>query len=290
MPRVSICIPAYKPDFFELALKSAIAQSFDDTEIIVSDDCPTDAIEKICERYSGVIQYSRNPDPAEYKNVIRLAGLACGEYIKYLFDDDVLNPFCIQYLLQALEATQNRGTKLAFSPRYFIDERNQVTNLGNGLMVEGSLKVIEGRDFIRITAVKHHNLLGEFSSALLRTADCFDESGRFSLFKVVDGIISGPLDLSSWVGLSLRGAIVGHPMPLSYFRQHSNSQSNPAANRYFIYSITYYEEVLDLAIEKGYLQPSDLPIAYRNLINHYSYWRGSFPELDERIARISTRL
>lgn len=128
MPRVSICIPAYKPDFFELALKSAIAQSFDDTEIIVSDDCPTDAIEKICQRYSGVVQYSRNPDPAEYKNVIRLAGLASGEYIKYLFDDDVLNPFCIQYLLQALETTQNRGTKLAFSPRYFIDERNQVTN------------------------------------------------------------------------------------------------------------------------------------------------------------------
>ncbi|TCU17551.1 glycosyltransferase involved in cell wall biosynthesis [Rhizobium sullae] len=290
MPRVSICIPAYKPDFFELALKSAIAQSFADTEIIVSDDCPTDAIEKICERYSGVVHYSRNPNPAEYKNVIRLAGLANGEYIKYLFDDDVLNPFCIQYLLQALEATRGRGTRLAFSPRYFIDEKNQVTNLGNGLMVENSLTVIEGRDFIRITAVKHHNLLGEFSSVLLRTADCFDEAGRFSLFKVVDGIISGPLDLSSWVGLSLKGAIVGHPMPLSYFRQHSNSQSNPATNRYFIYSIIYYEEVLELAIANGFLQPPDLPIAYRNLINHYSYWRGSFPELDERIARISTLL
>ncbi|UWU16415.1 glycosyltransferase [Rhizobium sullae] len=287
---MSICIPAYKPDFFELALKSAIAQSFADTEIIVSDDCPTDAIEKICERYSGVVHYSRNPNPAEYKNVIRLAGLANGEYIKYLFDDDVLNPFCIQYLLQALEATRDRGTRLAFSPRYFIDEKNQVTNLGNGLMVESSLKVIEGRDFIRITAVKHHNLLGEFSSVLLRTADCFDEAGRFSLFKVVDGIISGPLDLSSWVGLSLKGAIVGHPMPLSYFRQHSNSQSNPATNRYFIYSIIYYEEVLELAIANGFLQPLDLPIAYRNLINHYSYWRESFPELDERIARISTFL
>lgn len=290
MPRVSICIPAYKPDYFEFALRSAIAQSFTDTEIIVSDDCPTDAIKNICDRYSGFIQYSRNPDPAEYKNVIRLAGLAQGEYLKYLFDDDVLHPFCVQYLVEAMEATRGHGTKIAFSPRYFINGNNQITSLGNGLGLENGLKLISGHEFIRITAIRHHNLLGEFSTALLRTADCFDASGNFSLFTVDDGIISGPLDLSAWIGLSKNGSIVGHPMPLSYFRQHANSQSNPALNRYFIYAITYHQEVLDMAIAKGILGEAERPLAYQNLLKHYAYWAGSFPELNERMSRLNSLL
>ena len=290
MPRVSICIPAYKPDYFEFALRSALAQSFADTEIIVSDDCPTDAIEMICARYSGLVQYSRNPDPAEYKNVIRLAGLAKGEYIKYLFDDDVLHPFCVQYLVDAFEAGRSAGVKLAFSPRYLINETNNITGLVNGFGVDKGLKLISGDDFIHVTAMRHHNLLGEFSTALLKTADCFDANGGFDLFKVVEGIISGPLDLSTWVRLSQRGALIAHPMPLSFFRQHNNSQSNPASNRYFIYSVTYYQEVLEMAIARGILTPAEQPVAYQNLLKHYAYWVGSFPELGDRIAHIRSRL
>ncbi|MFW8588597.1 glycosyltransferase family 2 protein [Rhizobium beringeri] len=131
MPRVSICIPAYKPDFFEQALKSAIGQSYGDTEIIVSDDCPTDAIANICERYQQHLSYSRNPKPSEFSNVIRLANLADGEYIKFLFDDDILNPFCVQFLFETLEESRHLGTRLAFSPRYLIDGENRITSLVN---------------------------------------------------------------------------------------------------------------------------------------------------------------
>ncbi|UIK13636.1 glycosyltransferase family 2 protein (plasmid) [Rhizobium leguminosarum] len=93
MPRVSICIPAYNPDYFELCLRSALAQSFVDAEILVSDDCPTDAIKVICDKYVRFVQYSRNPNPGPESNVRRLVQIANGEYIKFLFDDDVLHPF-----------------------------------------------------------------------------------------------------------------------------------------------------------------------------------------------------
>ena len=37
---VSIIIPAYKATWFELALKSALAQDYPHCEIIIGDDCP----------------------------------------------------------------------------------------------------------------------------------------------------------------------------------------------------------------------------------------------------------
>lgn len=241
--------------FFELALKSAIAQSYTDAEIIVSDDCPTDAIEAICSRYSSLISYSRNPHPGEYTNIMRLAGLAQGEYIKYLFDDDVLNPFCVQFLLEALEATRDRGTKLAFSPRHVIDERNNFLNLINYFQVDQGLKLIEGRDFIRLTAMHHLNLIGEYSTVMMRKADCFDGNGEFRLFRPENGIFRGLLDLSGWIELAKEGAFVAHPHPLSYFRQHSNSKSNHTTNPIFIYAIVFHEDILNYARANGVLSP-----------------------------------
>ncbi|MCO6188385.1 glycosyltransferase family 2 protein [Rhizobium sp. L1K21] len=290
MPRVSICIPAYKPEFFETTLKSAIAQSYPDTEIIVSDDCPTDAIEKICDRYSGFVSYSRNPDPGESTNVIRLAGLANGEFIKFLFDDDVLTPFCVQFLLEALEQTASKGTKLAFSPRYSIDENNRVMGLINHFQIANENKLIEGNHFIRLTAINHANLIGEYSTTLLYREDCFDDDGVFRLFRPIDGVFRGLLDLSGWIDIAKRGAFVGCPHPLSYFRQHGGSQSNHQTNPIFIYAITFYENIMEMAFAEGYLLPQDLGQSLKRLISTYEYWRNAFPELNPRIDTLQKRL
>lgn len=287
MPRVSICIPAYKPDFFETALKSAVSQSYEDTEIIVSDDCPTDAIEKICGRYADKVRYSRNSNPGEVENLVRVAGLANGEYIKYLFDDDVMSPFCVQFLFEALEQTRAHGSKLAFSPRYTINEHNHVTSLINHFKLADSIKVLDGRNFIRLTAINLANLIGEYSSVLLRREDCIDDHGEFSLFKIGDdGIFHGVLDLTAWINLAKKGSLVGHPHPLSYYRQHSNSVSNPSVNALFIHGVLHYEDIVTMAATEGYLQSSDLSVSYQRLFQHYSYWVKTFPELNERLDRV----
>ena len=61
-PLVSILIPSYNSQHFEFALKSAIGQSYEYTEIVVSDDCQSDEIEKIVQRYSSVesLRYVKN--------------------------------------------------------------------------------------------------------------------------------------------------------------------------------------------------------------------------------------
>ncbi|MBP2446506.1 glycosyltransferase family 2 protein [Rhizobium leguminosarum] len=285
MPRVSICIPSYNPDYFEQALRSALAQTYTDVEIIVSDDCPTDAIEKICQRYAGFLTYSRNPNPGPLTNLVRMMELAQGEYIKFAFDDDILNPFCVQFLLEALETTRHQNTKLAFSPRFTINSQGHFTNLINPFQVSDGLKVISGRDFIWLTAMRHHNLIGEYSTVLFRREDCFTSDGEFRLFDV-NGLILP--DLAAWLDIAQRGAFVAHPQPLSYFRQHENATSNPEKSPNFVHCILFHEKILNSARERGYVTDKDLPEAYRNLANVYRYWVGTFPQLKDSIERFES--
>ena len=58
---VSILIPAYKPIWFKECLQSALKQDFPVKEVVVSDDCPTDEIEKIVRAFDDErIKYHRN--------------------------------------------------------------------------------------------------------------------------------------------------------------------------------------------------------------------------------------
>lgn len=290
MPQVSICIPAYKPDFFETSLRSALAQTFTDLEIIVSDDCPDQSIKQICDKFPGHINYSRNPDPGPEKNLLRLFELARGEYIKFLFDDDILHPFCVQFLLDLLTATQDNKTTLAFSPRHIIDENNYSIELVDHFRASEGVKLINGLDFIRITAINHINLVGEFTSVLFRKKDAYDSQGSFRLFTMEEGICPALPDLSAWISLAQQGNLIVCSTPLSYFRRHEKATSNPAINPRFIAAVTYYEDVLNFALDQKLLSSSDTALARRSLIRHYDQWLGTYPQLAQRISRINSLL
>src|SRR5471030_3366682 len=76
LPLVSIVIPSYKASHFEACLKSAIGQTYPHIEIMVSDNCPTEAIKEICARYGSHVIYQRNPERGE-QNV--LTSLFCAK-------------------------------------------------------------------------------------------------------------------------------------------------------------------------------------------------------------------
>lgn len=287
MPRVSICIPAYNPQYFELSLRSAIAQTYSDVEILVSDDCPTDEIESICARFSSFVTYSRNPNPGPYSNIIRMIELSNGEYVKFVFDDDIINPFCVQFLLESLEKTKNNNTNLAFSPRYYINSFGNITRYYNPFNCNDKIKIINGSHFIKATAITNQNRIGEYSTVLFRKDDCFDQFGKFRLFDPKGYDLP---DLSAWLDFARRGNFVIYPKPLSYFRQHEKATSNPANSPNFIYCILFHEKVLNKAREDGFISDEDLPIAYRNLISTYQLWEKKFPILREEIYKLESIL
>lgn len=98
MPKVSICIPAYRDrEGLERLLNSIVAQSFTDYEVIVSDDVTDDndmtSLEDIADRYRGLLG-----DRLIYKRHISTGRpgdnwnssieKAQGQYIKMMLHDD----------------------------------------------------------------------------------------------------------------------------------------------------------------------------------------------------------
>lgn len=289
MPRVSICIPSYKPGHFEICLASAVAQTFQDIEIIVSDDCPTDAIERICEKFPGRVQYSRNPNPGSKNNVIRLINLAKGDYIKFLLDDDLLHPFCVQYLLEALEKTRAQNTTLAFSPRDFIDQNNGFLNHANLLKIAGAIRVLDGGECIRTMTANLRNFIGELTTVMFRRTDALGNDVT-SLLDFPGLTSRGLGDVIAWINLASRGNIVAHPMTLSYFRQHQGSNSDPTANPAFIHGITEWELIVKHVTAVGLLPAGLQSQAYNSLLREYRYWAPKFPELQNDIVRFEQHL
>ncbi|RIA10274.1 glycosyltransferase involved in cell wall biosynthesis [Flavobacteriaceae bacterium MAR_2010_72] len=122
---VSICIPTFNgAQFIAEAMDSALAQSYPNLEIVVSDDASTDATLDIIESYrpkTDIPIYIHYHEPkgigANWNNTIKKAK---GAYIKFLFQDDVLMPNCIETMVAILE--QHKNVAIVACKREFIIE------------------------------------------------------------------------------------------------------------------------------------------------------------------------
>ena len=103
-PLVSIVIPAYNPRFFAECLDSALRQTYGNTDIVVTDDSAGPEIASIVASRGSQrpVRYQRNPTQLRPRgNFIRCFEEARGEFVKFLCDDDVLAPACVEQLVDA---------------------------------------------------------------------------------------------------------------------------------------------------------------------------------------------
>ena len=107
-PKVCIGIPAYKPEFLEEAIASVLAQTFEDWELIVVDDCSPGDIKGIVGKFTDPrIRYYRNEqnigaeDPSY--NWDRCVSYARGEFFCLLCDDDMYHPTFLEEMLKLAE-------------------------------------------------------------------------------------------------------------------------------------------------------------------------------------------
>ena len=112
MKTVSIIIPTYNArDYVREAVRSALAQTYQNVEIIVVDDGSTDDTKKILEPYArdGKINYiyQANQGLAGARNTGVKA--ARGEYIAFLDSDDLFLPKKVERQVAALESHPDFG-------------------------------------------------------------------------------------------------------------------------------------------------------------------------------------
>ncbi|USX20632.1 glycosyltransferase [Oxalobacteraceae bacterium OTU3REALA1] len=255
LPLVSIVIPSYKTSHFETCLRSALGQSYPNIEILVSDNCPTEAIKDMCAKYSGHLIYQRNSAIRE-QNVLTALFAAKGQLIKPLFDDDVLHPFCVERMV----ATMNMDPEiqLVFSASQVINVDNERTDTRRPYEASGSMPA---RDMQRSMVLGMRNFVGEFSSIMFRRERLW-EIGRH-LFKYHNHDCTlGLADVAAYFNLARDGKVFYIDEELSYFRhdRRLESNSNPNANPNFGYCFSDYIDLLIESADIGIVAPEELAV------------------------------
>ncbi len=124
-------MPVYNGEnFIRGTLDSLLAQTFEDFELIISDNGSLDKTQKICEEYADLdkrIRYYRNPENRGAAwNYNRVFELSKGEYFKWAAHDDVIAP---EYLGRCVEILDRYpSVVLCFPGINYIDESGTVLN------------------------------------------------------------------------------------------------------------------------------------------------------------------
>ena len=127
-PKVSIVIPVYNGEkYIRFALESALAQTYDNLEILVVNDGSTDSTESIVQSYDDErIKYIKK----ENGGVSSALNLAIkemkGEYFSWLSHDDTYEPNKVEREISFLKENHYIGKKIiVFSDYYLIDEKGK---------------------------------------------------------------------------------------------------------------------------------------------------------------------
>ncbi|MEG4800593.1 glycosyltransferase [Microcoleus sp. ARI1-B5] len=253
-PLVSICIPTYNGEaFIEETIKSALAQTYPNIELIVSDDGSTD-------RTIAIAQSFQSQTSADFRIILhRNYGLsqnwnfcisqAKGEYIKFLFQDDLLAPECIEKMVAV--AQQNPDIGMVFSPRGITiaeDESHPILRKASQSIKDlhkswSNLKSIQpGKELLADTNCLSNpiNKIGEPSTVLI-AARVFAEIGLF------DSGLSQYVDLDMWWRIMGNYHIGFVDEKLSSLRIHPEQQTwkNFAAGENHKDVVRFYKKLLN---------------------------------------------
>ena len=125
VPAVSICLPVFNGEnFVVIAIESMLAQTFDDFELIITDNASTDRTEEICRKFADVdprVRYYRNErNVGGARNQAIAVQLSRGRYVRLSAHDDKIAPTHIEECVAILE--ERPDVVIAFTRTIVINE------------------------------------------------------------------------------------------------------------------------------------------------------------------------
>lgn len=160
-PKISVCIDSFNYGrFLPEATESVLSQSFQDFELIISDDCSTDDSFEIARRYAAQdsrVRVSRNKQNlGMVKNRNVCLGLAQGDYVKWLHADDFLASTETLGLMAAV-LDNNPAVSLIGSARRIVDDKSQPVETWSSFT---SQRPLAGTTVINRCLFEQRNLIG----------------------------------------------------------------------------------------------------------------------------------
>ncbi len=253
LPLVSILIPAYHERFFPLAFNSALAQTYPNVEIVVTDDSPGDATQRFVEQgnWARPVRYQRNPNRDGGRSNFNLCfSLARGEYIKFLCDDDLLAPDCVEKMTGVL-ITRPEIT-LVTSHRQRIDEQdNPLPDSEATLRPVEENSVVEGVSMIRAVLTSMSNFIGEPTTPMFRRSALADADTMRDILSYDGHPIRYLTDVAMWFSVLRHGHGAYLTESLSSFRTHGtqSQQTSSVADQ----TLPNYRLLCRLARDNGLL-------------------------------------
>lgn len=107
-PLVSVLMTAFNREMFiDEAITSVLQSTYSNFELIIVDDCSSDATFDIAKRYeqsdSRVKVFKNERNLGDYPNRNKAAGYANGQYLKYVDSDDKLFPKGLAYCVNQMK-------------------------------------------------------------------------------------------------------------------------------------------------------------------------------------------
>lgn len=172
-PKVSIVIPVYNgSNYLKEAIDSALAQTYENTEVIVINDGSKDRgkTDKICKSYGNRIRYFKKENGGVASALNMGIDKMKGEYFSWLSHDDVYYPKKIEKQIEFLSKQNNRDNIIPYANYELIDKDS---------------------NFIKKIELNHKELLEKPEYSLLRGSingitllipkKAFDQYGKFNV-------------------------------------------------------------------------------------------------------------
>lgn len=275
-PTVTIVVPAYKRlDYLQEALASALKQTYQDFELILSDDSSSDEIASYAASLGDSrIRYRRNAENLGMAmNNFAAFSEAKGKYIASLHDDDAWDPEFLSTLVAPLE--DDDEITVAFCDHYLMDEQGRLlpeaTDRNSRLYRRDLLKSGRHQPFIKPVVVDltiPMAMAAVFRKSILNGAEYSRRLG-------------GSYDYwLAYLAVKDGKACYYVPQRLTRYRVHKNSGSVTRGMRNLhdtIYVWRKFLKIANLAPYQGSIR-NGLGVFYGKIalyyLAHRSFWRG----------------
>jgi len=263
-PLVSILIPTYnRPEYFKLALDSAINQTYRNIEIIVGDDSTDNRTELLIKRdylprLKNVVYYHNENNLGQFENDLKLFAMARGEYINYLMDDDLFGHLKVEKMMNYFTNDDKKEISLVTSYRAIINDVGAETGIfghPEGLFSKDQL--LSGPELTKLVLQWNYNCIGEPTTVLFRKSALTEPFGTFDRRKYGCNV-----DQAAWFNLLEHGKAVFMAEILSCFRIHSGQQQT--SDRMKVLGATDYACAVLSAINKGLFSIEDQKVILRS--------------------------
>lgn len=227
-PKVSVGIPVYNGGkFIADTIESVLNQTFQDFELIISDNASTDATEEICRAYATqheCIRYYRNTvNLGLSRNFNRVFQLAKGEYVKLMAADDLCAPEFLEQCVDFFD--QNPSAVLCYSRIQIVDSNlNYLSAEGAGINSLEANSTSPSKRFYELIRHNNHHHQGIEVYSLIRKS-ALDQTPLFGYYAHADRVFSARL--------GFLGTFHQIDKPLMFYRNHPGQASVVKKRRWF---------------------------------------------------------